>query len=226
VTLIRAIAFDLDGVLLDSSPCHARAFERAFEGFGIRDFVYAGYAGERALDVVRKVLAQRKVEATEAEILAAAAEKSRLARQFIESAQPLVPDCIHVLRTLSRRWPLGLASSGSRASVDYFLRMTGTRDLFHSVLSGDDVKRAKPDPEIYVRTRDNLGVDGPSLLVVEDAVSGIQAARGSGAVVAGVAGTCSERTLQEAGAACTVPSLRGLLSCPVLAPGGLELRSE
>ena len=79
--------------------------------------------------------------------------------------------------------------------------------MFRSVLTGGDVSRAKPDPEIYQRTFQTIGVDPKLCLVVEDAVAGVTAAIRAGGAVVGVAGTCKETDLSGAGALAVLPGV-------------------
>jgi HAD superfamily hydrolase (TIGR01509 family) len=207
-----ALVFDLDGVLLDSAPCHNRAFEEVFKPFGILDFDYRKYAGRKTADVIEEVLRGAGLEPAPQLISKLAAEKSRLAREELREANPVTPDCIPVLTQLSREYALALASSGSRASIELFLTSNRCAHLFRSVLCGDDVSCAKPHPEIYQRTFATLDIDPGAGLVVEDAVAGIQAARAAGAgAVIGIEGTCSASQLSTAGAS---EVIRGISDLP------------
>jgi len=209
-TAIRGIVFDLDGVLIQSAPSHAAAFEQVFARCGIHDFEYAPYAGWRTPEVIADVLARRgRTESAQA-IAEMAWEKSLLARQLLAASYPLAKNCEVTLAELAGGFHVALASSGSRSSVDAFLKLTGSRSLFRSVLSGEDVIRAKPDPEIYVRSAERLGVDAGQCLVVEDAVAGVAAARAAGCRVIAMAGTCSAEDLWSAGADQVVRNLREL----------------
>jgi HAD superfamily hydrolase (TIGR01509 family) len=199
-TAIRGIVFDLDGVLIQSAPSHAAAFQQVFARCGIHDFEYAPYAGWRTSEVIADVLERRgRSESAEA-IAGMAREKSRIARELLEASRPLAKDCEATLAELAGEFPLALASSGSRSSVDAFLKWTGSRSLFRSVLSGEDVSKAKPDAEIYVRSAEGLGLDARDCLVVEDALAGVAAARAAGCRVVALAGTCSAEALLAAGA--------------------------
>jgi len=206
-----ALVFDLDGVLLDSAPCHDRAFQEVFRPLGIRDFDYPPYAGWKTANVIEDVLLAAGLEPTTQLISELAAEKSRLAREELRAANPVVPECIPVLTTLSRKYVLALASSGSQASITLFLDFNRCAHLFQSVLCGDDVTRAKPHPEIYQRTFEKLDVDPWAALEIEDAVAGIQAARAAGAgAVVGVEGTCSVTQLSGAGASGVIRAVSDL----------------
>ena len=190
----------MDGVLIDSASCHRAAFEEVFLPFGIAAFEYEKYAGWRTAEVVQHVLAAVPDLSPES-IDQIASRKSKLARERMLADNPVMPGCVAVLEQLAESYLLALASSGSRESVELFLDTNRCRHLFHSVLCGDEVHRAKPDPEIYLRTFAGLRIPPARAVVVEDAVSGVRAARAAGAGgVVGVAGTVAAEALFEAGA--------------------------
>ncbi len=213
-TAIRGIVFDLDGVLIQSAPSHAAAFAQIFARRGIHDFQYAPYAGWRTLDVVVDVLARRGLTESPDAIAEMAREKSRLASELLDASRPLSKGCEATLAELASGFRLALASSGSRASVDAFLKLTGSLSLFTSALSGEDVAHAKPHPEIYLRSAEALGLDARECLVVEDAVAGVTAARAAGCPVVAVAGTCSAAALLAAGADQVVAGVDELVAPP------------
>jgi beta-phosphoglucomutase len=214
---IRAVIFDLDGVLIDSAPYHRAAFEEVFRPLGIDDFDYPRYAGWRTADVVENVL-RAAARTPEPELVREmAGAKSRIAREKLAAANPVAPDCLAILEELSRHYALALASSGSRQSVELFLAANCCASLFGSVLSGDDVKHAKPAPEIYERAFEALHIAPSDGLIVEDAAAGILAAKSAGAgVVVGFAGTSPAGQLLSAGADLMIQTLSELpgLLCP------------
>jgi HAD superfamily hydrolase (TIGR01509 family) len=207
---IQAVMFDLDGVLIHSASIHAQAFDRVFRDFGITSFDYAPYAGWRTLDVVTDVFARHDIPASPDVKSRAAATKSKLARQMLEERAPLDRSFGPVLAQLASTYPIALASSGSRASVELFLRSSGSASLFRSVLTSEDVERAKPCPDLYVASAAALGVEPSRCLVVEDAVAGVKAGRASGATVVGIPGLCSVEELRNAGADYVISQLDGL----------------
>jgi len=211
-TAFDAVVFDMDGVLVHSAPCHSAAFQNVLQKyFGISDFQYTPFAGWRTRDVIETVLGDRGIVASPEMIAAAAAEKTRLALELIENSQTMVAGVTDVLMELQRGGLiLALASSGSPQSVQSFLKSSSTSGMFRSVLTGGDVSQAKPNPEIYSRTFEAIGVDPQRCLVVEDAVAGVIAAIRAGGSVVGVAGTCSEADLSGAGAIAVLSSVRVL----------------
>ena len=222
---IRGVIFDLDGVLMESAECHRIAFQQVFEQFGINDFQYSSYAGWRTRDVVADVLQRKGRIASAVEIGAASSGKTLLARELLDAQRPVSPDCGSVLAKLAALYPLGLASSGSRASVDAFLNWTGSRTLFASVLSGEDVREAKPNPEIYLRSAEKLRIPASKCAVVEDAVAGLAAARATSAIVIGMAGSVAASLLREAGAAHVISRLDELVELLVPHPAAPQRSS-
>ena len=206
-----AVVFDMDGVLVNSAPSHRAAFEQVFEPLEIRDFIYSDYAGQRTAEVVEAVLRHAAIEPTRALVSQLAEAKSRLAREHLRATNPIAAGCLATLRKLATHYTLALASSGSKSSVDLFLSMNDCAGLFRSVLSGDDVQHAKPHPEIYERSFRALGVEPGKAVVIEDAVSGVLAARAAhaGAVI-GLTGTCPPEQLTAAGADTVLQNLTEL----------------
>src|SRR5262249_15603615 len=85
-----------------------------------------------------------------------------------------------------RKTPLAVATSSRRAYAERLLRGHGLLDPVPFVLTGEDVERGKPDPEIYLEAVDRFGVPAPSVLVLEDSAAGLAAARGAGTFTVGV----------------------------------------
>ncbi len=203
------VVFDMDGVLLDSTACHSQAFGEVLIPLGILNFSYARFAGWRTPEVFRTVFLEAGLRMTETEIADCSHKKSARSRQLLEENSQIFTCNTPVVSKLSALYPLALASSGSRGSVENFLEKSGLRGAFRVVMSGDDVSRAKPDPEIFLRAVAGLNLPSSSCIVVEDAESGIQAARAAGAIAC-CFGKDFGGALQRAGASCRIESLSEL----------------
>ncbi|MGR9108304.1 MAG: HAD family hydrolase [Gammaproteobacteria bacterium] len=206
------LIFDMDGVLFFSSEAHGAAYDRTFKAYGYHGLPYAEIAGVRTDDAFRKVLLNEDVEESDALIEELTVTKRRWAGLLLREAPPVVPNCRFILEQLADRFTLGLASSASKNTVDLFLNASGTRDLFHSVLTGQDVEHSKPSPEIFLKVMEQLHVDPRSAAIVEDSVAGVIAGRRSGATVIGVRGTVSDSALMDNGATYVVSGIRDLLA--------------
>ena len=207
----RGIVFDMDGVLLNSSPIHAAAYQEALAGLSISNFSYSRVAGMRSSDGMRAILKENRIHLPDEQIAALAKSKSAIALARILEENLIVPGAVAVLRTLAGRLKLALASSASEAGVNAFLDRNELRPLFQCVLHSGDVRSAKPAPEIFELAIHRLGLRAAESLVVEDAVAGIQAAKAAGAVACGIPSTCSADELVRAGADLIIESLEDLL---------------
>jgi beta-phosphoglucomutase len=208
---VKGIIFDMDGVLALSSPLHERAFREALKTVGVDQFHYAAVAGMRTDEALRLILAGNRIACTDEGIVSLAARKSRIARELISTENPVAPGCVPVLDSLSRHYPLALASSASKATISLFLDQNSLTGKFTCVVNGADVQRAKPAPEIYELCCRRMGLAPRECLIVEDAVTGVQAGKSAGAAVWGIPTTCAAADLRRAGADRIIRRLEDLL---------------
>ncbi|MEO5370910.1 MAG: HAD family phosphatase [Magnetococcus sp. DMHC-1] len=209
---VQAIIFDMDGVLWDSSAAHAQAIQEVLDEIGLQMPAYHLIAGRRTNEMFAHLLqgAGRLPDATLVEKLTLG--KQVRARQLLAETRPLFPHCQRVVRQLRKKYRLALASSASLASVRVFLEAAQLTDCFQVVLSGDEVPHAKPDPGIYLEALRRLQVTPEQALVVEDAITGIQAAQGAGIRVVGMTGTLTADQLRLYSVFAMINSLDALLA--------------
>jgi len=208
---IRALIFDLDGVLWTSSSAHEAAYREVLQSIGIAEFDYATVAGRRTDEALATLLAAHRLETFPERIAALVAAKREKAKQLLRARPPLVDRCAESLQNLAQRYTLALASSASPGSVDLFLEASASRSLFSVVLSGEDVAAAKPAPDIYLTALRRLEIPAHRAVVFEDAVSGIRAARAAGISVIGVGDTCTPDELAAEGVCAIIDSIGELL---------------
>jgi HAD superfamily hydrolase (TIGR01509 family) len=136
------------------------------------------------------------------------AEARRLARRKQEhylalatGSLPAVPGVVAFIETLGRsRVPLAVATSARRSDAIEFLGPLGLLERFGAIVTAEDVTRGKPDPEVYLLAARRLGTRPDACLVFEDAIVGVQAARGASMRVVGVATSYEPADLVAAGA--------------------------
>ncbi len=212
---LKAIIFDLDGVLWRSGEIHAAAYRKTLTQAGLEMPDYGSIAGRRTDEVIRELwLAQRSQVGNDSEaITKLTQEKQYLARRMLRSNPPLAPGCVDVIRALARVKQLALVSSASAETVELFLSCSGTGDYFDAIIYGDQVTIAKPHPAIYQLALQKIGRSGGETAVVEDAPSGVRAARDAGiATVIAIEGTVPRERLIEAGAHCVITNLHELVT--------------
>jgi len=103
------------------------------------------------------------------------------------------------------RLPVALASSASRSRAEFILDQLDLKSYFKVVVTGDDVARGKPDPTIFNMAANGIGVAPAGVLVCEDAVSGVEAAKTAGMKCLGIAANGRGPILEKAGADRIVP---------------------
>ena len=207
----QAVIFDLDGVLVHSTPLHDRAYRLVLAGYGVHDFDYQPFAGRKTLDSIRLLNQQHQLGLSEEELQKAAQQKTAFALEMLTRENPIADGCRELLDGLRPHVKLALASSASPESIDLFLNLNQLRSHFDSVLSSADVVHAKPSPEIYLQSCRKLDVDPSMAAVIEDAVAGVEAGRAAGTTVYGILTTYAAPALLAAGAVRCVDSLAQLL---------------
>jgi HAD superfamily hydrolase (TIGR01509 family) len=221
--MLEAVIFDMDGVIVDSHPVHReawRTFLRALDrpvSEAELDFVLDG---RKRGEILRHFFG----ELSEAAMREYGERKDEYFRQASLQVKP-VPGVLKFMRMLAHGGvALGVATSASRSRTRNTLQNLGLLKQIRAIVTGDDVALGKPDPSIYARACAELKVVPGNALAVEDAVSGIQAARGAGLHCIGVASHQSPSKLKEAGAVHVVRdflklSMPRLERCLVPAPG-------
>ena len=196
----EALLFDMDGVIMDSMPWHVRAWQEAFQEFGLKVSEEALYLHEGAIeaDTSRQIFLDQGVEPTEElfkKVLLRQREIFRQKYQPLVRPFPEVPDLLADLRRQGKK--LALVTSSHQEILEVILPLS-LRKLFHFVLTGDKVKRRKPHPEPYLRAKDELRAREEEALVVENAPAGIKAAKRAGLFCVALTTTLPPQHLKEA----------------------------
>jgi beta-phosphoglucomutase family hydrolase len=188
---IRALIFDMDGVIIDSNPWHRLAWAEYTRRHGVEmtDAMQQRMYGKRNDEIVRDFLGTG-THLTDAEIFAHGAAKEALYREFMRphAAESLVPG-IREFLTRHRNSDLAVASNAEAANVDFVLDAAGLASFFRVVMNGAQVTHAKPHPEIYVRVAEALGAASRECIVFEDSHTGVEAGLAAGMRVVGVGTT-------------------------------------
>ena len=173
---MRAVIFDLDGVLVRTDQAHDKAWRALAVRLGIP---FDGRAAALLRGVSRLEGCGRSFTPVEKEALAA--EKNERYRALIAEMTPadVAPDTTVTLKALRERGLL-LAVASSSKNARFILERTGLTPYFHAVVDGTQIARSKPDPEVFLKAAQALGVSPAEALVVEDAAAGVRAARCGG----------------------------------------------
>lgn len=209
----RAILFDLDGVLVDSTACIERHWTRWAVQHGLDPVrVIRAAHGRPTVETMREVAPHLSAEEETARLEAGEASDTDGVAAFSGAAQ--------LLRSLPQgSW--GVATSGTRRTATHRLVQTGL-PIPRVLITADDIRHGKPHPEPYLLAARGLGLAAEDCLVVEDAPPGVASAQAAGARV--VAVTTSHRADELAAANAIVSEVQDLRV--VVAPDGGRLDSE
>ncbi len=197
----RAILFDMDGVLIDSEPVHQRAIVALSAELGspITDesllFSFKG--------APEKTMAARLLElypGTTLSVEEIIQRKVRIYASFFADVAPM-PGALDLLRAshaAGRKH--GLTTSASRSSQELAFRKFGFAPYFHTIITGEDITRGKPDPEPYLLTAERLAIPPGDCVVIEDSIHGVKSGKAAGCTVIALTTTFPRESLREAGA--------------------------
>jgi HAD superfamily hydrolase (TIGR01509 family) len=177
--VIEAVAFDLDGVIVDSErvwdevrESYTRESGGTYTESAARDMM-----GMSSLEWSRYMADALGVPGTPDDINAAVVERM-LARYG--QAPPLIPGAVEAVRRCAERWPLAVASSSNPELIEVVLDAAGLHDAIRVVVSSQEVPRGKPAPDVYLEAARRLGVDAGRCAAVEDSQNGLRSAKAAG----------------------------------------------
>ena len=205
----EAVLFDFDGILVDSEPMHFRAFTEVLDplgmGFPWKEYVEI-YMGFDDRDAFREAFRAKGVPLDDATLTGLVAAKSRAFQDRIRGGVASYPGAVPMIASLHAAGrPLALCSGALLSDIDPILATLGIARCFDVIVSADDVRRSKPDPESYAlafarlseRRTPSLTIPGRSV-AVEDTPAGIRSAKGAGLRVLAVTNSYGAGELAEA----------------------------
>jgi len=182
-----AVIFDMDGVICHTNPYHSIAFR---EFFSVRDLApsdedFAQHMFGKSNSYILSHFLQRPIAGEE--LLQLEEEKEGLFRKIYEPHVSPITGIVDFITDLKNNGTaIGVATSAPRANLDLIFSKVALRSKLGSILASEDVKKHKPDPEVYLSSAINLGVLPEQCVVFEDSFSGVTAALNAGMRVVGV----------------------------------------
>ncbi|MFA5842836.1 MAG: HAD family phosphatase [Candidatus Gracilibacteria bacterium] len=176
---IRAILWDMDGVLIDSEAYHIRAENETLKEYGIHvtPEISKPLMGCTFADYFKGVAAYFKKDLPTAKILR---DHAKRLENYAQNIFPLVDHAPEVLEKLSHHYLMALATSSSHALAHTIVNRLNAKKIFKAILTGDDIQKGKPNPEIFLKAADRLGVPPEQCAVIEDSLNGFRAAKAAG----------------------------------------------
>ena len=177
--MLKAILFDMDGVIVDTEPLHCKAYDQMFDAVNIdvSDELYASFTGQSTISICRKLCEHFRL--TEApEILVAL--KRKFFKEIFETDKDLhlIDGVLELIKDYHNNGlTLVLASSASMTTINNVFTRFNLNQYFIAKLSGADLKASKPHPEIFIKAAKAAGFKKNECLVIEDSTNGIKAAK-------------------------------------------------
>ena len=186
---IRAVIFDLDGVIVSTDEYHFRAWKRLADSLGIPfgqevNDRLRGVSRMESLEIILEKSAKRYSPDEKRDL---AERKNACYQELLQGLSPTdvlpgVIDIIDVLKDRQVKIAIGSSSRNARA----ILRAVGLEDKFNVITDGNDIPRSKPDPAVFTIAAMRLGISPEECLVVEDADAGVEAGSAAGMTVLAV----------------------------------------
>lgn len=184
MTMIKAVIFDMDGVIVDTEPVY---YERLHEFFKYNNI-------HPEIEELNKIVGSSSVDTWDAiqQIWGKELDKNQYEAAYdefykdmpIDFRKIVDQDITFVLDWLTKEnYKIALASSSSHSNILEVLEQCNLKHYFHSILSGEMFKQSKPHPEIYLKTAETLEVQPDECLVIEDSTYGIRAGKAAGMYV-------------------------------------------
>jgi HAD superfamily hydrolase (TIGR01509 family) len=179
---MRAVIFDMDGVIVDSEPIYEQHLQAFLIKLGVSqpELLQVNLKGVSARDTSIVLIDTFKLT-YEVDELVTLGRKAYL--EHLESIEklPSIPGVIAFIKYLSKSgYSLALASSASARRIDLFLSKLNLKRYFPVIISADDVTRSKPAPDIFLLAAKKLGVTPGNCVVIEDSQNGVLAAQAAG----------------------------------------------
>ena len=184
--MIKAVLWDMDGVLVDTAPFHYQAWRALFAGLGkdLSDEEFRRSFGLRNDDILRANLG----DMPPARLRELGRRKEELFREAIRGKVQPLPGAVALVRRLRESGvKTAVVSSAPRRNVETLLDALELADAFDELVAEEDAERGKPDPQGYLAAAERLGERPEDCVVIEDAPGGVEAAKRAGMRCIGLA---------------------------------------
>jgi HAD superfamily hydrolase (TIGR01509 family) len=200
IIMINTVIFDMDGVLIDSEPIHQRVNLGYFKNLGAsvsQDFYDQNFIG---LPVEQMLIYLKKEYNLEKSLTNMMKESSSLLfEDFAQSELAPMEGVEALLKGIKERgYNLAVGSSSSKELIALIIRKLGMRDYFHYLVSGYQVERGKPHPDLFLKIAEMFQVSPENCVVIEDSSLGLEAAYRAGMNAVGVESPASRQDMSRA----------------------------
>tara|TARA_B100001063_G_scaffold246277_1_gene284789 strand:- start:1497 stop:2141 length:645 start_codon:yes stop_codon:yes gene_type:complete len=202
--MIKGVIFDMDGTIVDSLPYHYEAWKIFFNENKVENFSekLKDYKGGGTLDLMTAVYGD-KYSRKELKIMTD--DKEIIFREIYKNKVVPIAGFMEMFELIkSKKILVAIASNAIRKNVKMILSELKIYEKFDSIICGDEVKKGKPDPEMFNETVDRFNLKKEECLIFEDSIEGVSAAVNSRVDVVGITSSTSGKTLTNKGCKTTI----------------------
>lgn len=207
--MFKAVIFDFDGTLAETKESIIKAVQKALSDVGcvVDDHFIERRIGMGARLVIKEALEDNKIPYSDSLIEKLVARAHTVRLKFLNTVK-VFDGTSELLDALHGRIRIALATMSGRKAIDILLRENDLTKYFEVVISADEVLKPKPEPEIFLKCAENLGLDPKDCVVVEDSVFGVEAAKMAGMkCIAVTSGAYTAEELRREGSDLVVTSI-------------------
>jgi len=197
---IKAIIFDMDGVIVDSEPLHKESFLQIWKELGYENnhgIHLPDFYGTSDRTVWKAFIDKHQPKMHIDELISL--RKQRLIK-LLRDKKPIFDGVLPLIQHLASYCPIGLATGSVHHIIDEILKMDELRQYFRCIVSSEDVSLPKPSPEIFLLASKKLNVEPKYCCVIEDTINGVKAGKAAGMYVVAITNTFSIDQLSKSGA--------------------------
>lgn len=178
--MIKAVIFDMDGLLVDSEATWSTADREFLAHYGktYRPIDKSRFMGSGVREFIKFIKKKFAIDGNEEKLLS---ERMGIFQRLVNKNLKLMPGAKNLLKELSKNgYPLAMATGNTRQMMDLMTENLKIRKYFNVTVSNDEVPHGKPAPDIFLEAARRLGVKPSQCVVLEDAVNGVLAAKAAG----------------------------------------------
>ncbi|MGC6430911.1 MAG: HAD family hydrolase [Jejuia sp.] len=180
--MLKAVIFDMDGVIINSEPMHHKAYHDMFDEVNIEvsKEMYESFTGQSTINICKRLCEHFNLSESPEALVAL---KRKHYKQFFETDSDLglIDGVLDLIKNYHENGlTLVLGSSASMSGINMIFERFDLNQYFKSKLSGADLKQSKPHPEIFIKAAEATGFKKEECLVIEDSTNGIEAAKSAG----------------------------------------------
>lgn len=187
--MIEAVIFDLDGVIVTTDNFHYLAWKKIAdkENIYFDELINNRLRGVSRRESLEIILERAHKEYSEEEKLALMEEKNNYYLNFLTTLNKddILPNVLEVINSLKAK-NIKIAIGSSSRNAKFILNQIGLLNTFDAISDGNDITKSKPDPEVFLVAAKKLNVSPANCIVIEDAISGIEAAKNAGMLAVGI----------------------------------------